>query len=104
MAGCPISTIPRAAPEETGGFSGRPGHPAVIKTTLRAFHAHGALDRGFRISYNPPASRIARAFVAPSERGFAGYAQVAQLVEHATENRSVGGSIPPLGTIHSSHS
>ena len=26
-------------------------------------------------------------------------AQVAQLVEHATENRSVGGSIPPLGTI-----
>jgi hypothetical protein len=33
--------------------------------------------------------------------GFLGasrYAQVAQLVEHATENRSVGGSIPPLGT------
>ena len=29
-------------------------------------------------------------------------AQVAQLVEHATENRSVGGSIPPLGTIPSS--
>jgi hypothetical protein len=28
-----------------------------------------------------------------------GPAQVAQLVEHATENRSVGGSIPPLGTI-----
>ena len=28
-----------------------------------------------------------------------GRAQVAQLVEHATENRSVGGSIPPLGTI-----
>ena len=26
-------------------------------------------------------------------------AQVAQLVEHATENRSVGGSTPPLGTI-----
>src|SRR3954469_13909902 len=26
------------------------------------------------------------------------HAQVAQLVEHATENRSVGGSIPPLGT------
>jgi hypothetical protein len=28
-------------------------------------------------------------------------AQVAQLVEHATENRSVGGSIPPLGTTAS---
>jgi hypothetical protein len=30
-------------------------------------------------------------------------AQVAQLVEHATENRSVGGSIPPLGTIRRPH-
>ena len=30
-------------------------------------------------------------------------AQVAQLVEHATENRSVGGSIPPLGTISHFH-
>jgi hypothetical protein len=28
-----------------------------------------------------------------------GSARVAQLVEHATENRSVGGSIPPPGTI-----
>jgi hypothetical protein len=27
-----------------------------------------------------------------------GYGQVAQLVEHATENRSVGGSIPSLAT------
>jgi hypothetical protein len=26
-------------------------------------------------------------------------AQVAQLVEHMTENHGVGGSIPPLGTI-----
>ncbi len=30
-------------------------------------------------------------------------AQVAQLVEHATENRSVGGSIPPLGTSQIKH-
>jgi hypothetical protein len=29
-------------------------------------------------------------------------AQVAQLVEHVTENHGVGGSIPPLGTITSS--
>jgi hypothetical protein len=28
-----------------------------------------------------------------------GDAQVAQLVEHVTENHGVGGSIPPLGTI-----
>jgi hypothetical protein len=27
------------------------------------------------------------------------FAQVAQLVEHVTENHGVGGSIPPLGTI-----
>jgi hypothetical protein len=33
-----------------------------------------------------------------SNRGLMRDAQVAQLVEHATENRSVGGSIPPLGT------
>ncbi len=36
---------------------------------------------------------------APVRGAFRGGAQVAQLVEHATENRSVGGSIPPLGTI-----
>jgi hypothetical protein len=30
-------------------------------------------------------------------------AQVAQLVEHCTENAGVGGSIPPLGTIRNSH-
>ena len=35
----------------------------------------------------------------PASIGAAAFAQVAQLVEHATENRSVGGSIPPLGTI-----
>ena len=29
-------------------------------------------------------------------------AQVAQLVEHVTENHGVGGSIPPLGTIRKS--
>ncbi len=35
------------------------------------------------------------------------HAQVAQLVEHVTENHGVGGSIPPLGTIvacrHAAH-
>lgn len=35
----------------------------------------------------------------PKRGALRGNAQVAQLVEHATENRSVGGSIPPLGTI-----
>ena len=36
-----------------------------------------------------------RAFDRLARRG----AQVAQLVEHVTENHGVGGSIPPLGTI-----
>ena len=40
----------------------------------------------------------ARALLAQTIRAELG-AQVAQLVEHAIENRSVGGSIPPLGTI-----
>ncbi len=30
-------------------------------------------------------------------------AQVAQLVEHVTENHGVGGSIPPLGTNYHRH-
>ena len=43
----------------------------------------------------------ARASLARSDLNgkFVEWAQVAQLVEHAIENRSVGGSIPPLGTI-----
>ena len=32
-------------------------------------------------------------------RKFFSKAEIAQLVEHATENRGVGGSSPPLGTI-----
>ncbi len=39
------------------------------------------------------------AIASPAPTGAELWAQVAQLVEHATENRSVGGSIPPLGTI-----
>ena len=40
-------------------------------------------------------------YKAPAPLGFKAWrdAQVAQLVEHATENRSVGGSTPSLGTI-----
>jgi hypothetical protein len=34
-----------------------------------------------------------------SPDGLSAAAQVAQLVEHVTENHGVGGSIPPLGTI-----
>lgn len=49
------------------------------------------VDRPLLAHYKPPA----RWALAPLLE----HAQVAQLVEHATENRSVGGSIPPLGTM-----
>jgi hypothetical protein len=46
-----------------------------------------------------------RAFITPpletpagAHAGRVKWAQVAQLVEHCTENAGVGGSIPPLGT------
>ena len=52
------------------------------------------LDTGGAIQYNADAFREGSQVLS---RG-AG-AQVAQLVEHVTENHGVGGSIPPLGTI-----
>src|SRR5262245_5833560 len=48
------------------------------------------LDRPRPSLYNPPRS------ITPAPAGSG--AQVAQLVEHVTENHGVGGSIPPLGT------
>ena len=62
----------------------------------------GPLDSAGSISYKPRTSpkRLAGAY--PSPPRFGASAQVAQLVEHATENRSVGGSIPPLGTTYPS--
>lgn len=49
------------------------------------------LDSPFGTDYTAPTNRDA-------PQRFPG-AQIAQLVEHATENRSVAGSIPALGTI-----
>src|SRR5688572_19145599 len=51
--------------------------------------AGGVLDRRKSSLYNP-------ALANPLSRRDG--AQVAQLVEHVTENHGVGGSIPPLGT------
>ena len=48
------------------------------------------LDSAKSSLYNAAARKARR-------RGLFG-AQVAQLVEHVTENHGVGGSIPPLGT------
>ena len=54
------------------------------------------LDRQHSSTYNAPTSRTLRCWRAVSRR----FARVAQLVEHTTENRSVGGSIPPPGTSY----
>src|SRR5262249_16073017 len=54
----------------------------------RRFRWRGRVDSAVGGHYNPPA----RWPLGPV------HAEVAQLVEHGTENRSVGGSIPPLGT------
>ena len=62
--------------------------PAVIRTTLLGGVIR--LDSPAYIAYKPSRARLTRAFGA----------QVAQLVEHMTENHGVGGSIPPLGTIY----
>ena len=52
-----------------------------------------------RVLDSAEAASITPALRSPLSGGFG--AQVAQLVEHAIENRSVGGSIPPLGTTTS---
>jgi hypothetical protein len=54
--------------------------------------AVGAARRGFPWGDVHPRRALSR-----SPFGGSG-AQVAQLVEHCTENAGVGGSIPPLGT------
>src|SRR5437868_14740644 len=59
--------------------------------------APGEAARRSRVD-TPPSADYNAALARPRLRARRG-AQVAQLVEHATENRSVGGSIPPLGTI-----
>jgi hypothetical protein len=64
------------------------------KTRIEREFAHFGVIAGWVDS-------VARPHYKPPARPALGLrdAQVAQLVEHATENRSVGGSIPPLGTI-----
>jgi hypothetical protein len=67
--------------------------PYLVHSRAAPGEAEGEarVDRQLSAHYKPPA----RWALAPLVE----HAQVAQLVEHATENRSVGGSIPPLGTI-----
>src|SRR5581483_4476242 len=83
-AGAFLRRADRADPRFSLPLNGSPRRPRGYWRNARA-----ALDKPAAPTYKPAAA-AARC---------AGYAQVAQLVEHATENRSVGGSIPPLGTM-----
>ena len=66
------------------------GSPRTPAAPARRSRVAPAMDNPPLGPYKP----AIRTSVGDAARG----AQVAQLVEHATENRSVGGSIPPLGT------
>jgi hypothetical protein len=83
---------------------------AAAKTAAfcRGFQAPYVEGRGGSVSYGPirhtfwTATDRATITTALALAAFAvrpARAQVAQLVEHCTENAGVGGSIPPLGTI-----
>ena len=73
-------------PSDCGRFKATRPHECSLAE--RQESVTSALDKAAAGAYKPATAR------APRRAG----AQVAQLVEHATENRSVGGSIPPLGT------
>jgi hypothetical protein len=119
IAGAAASTQPRcfgsrACSRRTGGRAGSlpdwrrhpPWHGKKGRAG-RGFDAHAGPNENF----TPAGSFVgwtahAHASISPPPTGAqraSRDAQVAQLVEHATENRSVAGSIPALGTILSNH-
>ena len=74
------------------------GDRQAFSATVRTRYA-GAPAPGQCLSRRSVWTRQFSMPIRPHSERNAPDAQVAQLVEHATENRSVGGSIPPLGTI-----
>src|SRR5215831_6035994 len=80
--GARVRAVPRAS---TPGTDERFGRPA------------GRFADGAPSWTGPDRASITPALYRPRVLRGAG-AQVAQLVEHVTENHGVGGSIPPLGT------
>ncbi len=97
-----MAAISGASP--CGGGLGRGVAPKRALREMAAISARFGpvrrMDTAARPHYKPPARRSLG--VPPWFPWTSQHAQVAQLVEHATENRSVGGSIPPLGTIRAS--
>src|SRR5215217_9417966 len=97
--------------------AGRDGFSAVLLEALRRRRSAALADRALRDSRGRGGRRRrgcvrggrrwtgrTRLTISPLRRPAHPpplHAQVAQLVEHVTENHGVGGSIPPLGTIGS---
>src|SRR5581483_9750274 len=86
-----------------------PAKAGIQDVVLGDFRSGSLLPRGRTEGERGPAFAVVwtvrnRASITPAlsvARPLGGRgAQVAQLVEHCTENAGVGGSIPPLGTIH----
>ncbi len=70
-----------------------------VERALILLPTRGAFNRARRQS-RAAGGRMARVILrVPSFCANTSSAEVAQLVEHVTENHGVGGSIPPLGTI-----
>jgi hypothetical protein len=71
-------------------------------STALCFVLHSIRDTAILDSRKPSLyiTALAPAEVTSIRSASAKRAQVAQLVEHCTENAGVGGSIPPLGTTH----
>ena len=93
-----LPSVMTTVPSETGVPSAASTYPARPTSST----APDVWARGVAIA-TASSSRIAASgramIVVPLRSGFPSSGEVAQLVEHTTENRSVDGSIPPLATI-----
>jgi hypothetical protein len=88
--------IPRATPPATPAPPATPGNPDRSRPPRRRPPCRPAVAPPLWTAPGRASiTRRARLTASHREPG----AQVAQLVEHVTENHGVGGSIPPLGTI-----
>ena len=105
LSAVPDGKMARGRPPSSSGLGHRPFKAeARVRIPLGARHHHICARRGVRSS-SPPCqggdrgieARRAR-WASESETARSPVGEVAQLVEHAAENRGVGGPIPPLPT------
>jgi hypothetical protein len=87
--------VARRVERQRGGRDGRltsPHAPAML--------CHPSINRGWHrqddLTVRGPPIRLAGLIRRPINARIGGCGEIAQLVEHSTENRGVGGSSPPL--------